>query len=568
MKTAYSFLIAILCAFGTLSAQQADYLTPQPLSKVIGSKLSPVKTSSTTLVPLITWGGDIATIYGKQEGIFQKNGLNVKFFKEDDFRKQVQRCLSGETPYIRGTMGMINAAADAFRNSGTDLVVLVQLTYSTGGDGIAVRKGKNLDNMKTIVVQLYGPHMDYIANLLASKGRLDKVDIKYLRQLMPSDKVGGKAVDPVTVFMDNDKIDAVTAIIPDLLLLTKNGTVGDGGDLSVKGATILTTTKTNRKIIADVYAVRKDYFDANKSKVLAFTKAVMQSEEALRDLLKSKGAKYQKLINESAEILMGSSALTADTEAMLLDCEFVGYNGNVSFFTGKGTTRNFATLKSEIQSSFKKMNIMSGAAPLHHANWDYNTLKSGLKYATAAVAATPLFDKKKTQAAIESKIEAEATSWTTDGTLFVVEINFAANQSSFSASDYAAKFDQALGIAETNSGALITIEGHSDPLAILQAELNLKNGKPNLSQAEINQKKQKAKSLSQQRADAVKTTFFTYCKNKGITLDDSQFYPIGMGIRTPKYNPPTTEAEWNANRRVVFRVKQVEGEAETFTPLK
>ena len=85
---------------------------------------------------------------------------------------------------------------------------------------------------------------------------------------------------------------------------------------------------------------------------------------------------------------------------------------------------------------------------------------------------------------------------------------------------------------------------------------------------EVNQMEQQAKNLSLSRSRTVRTSFLKYCSKKGFKLDESQFVAVGMGINNPKYNPPRTKEEWTANRRVVFRIKQVEAELSEFSPLK
>lgn len=552
-------------------SQNVNYLTPEPLSKIVNTSLKPVKSSSSLKVPLITWGGDVATILADMDGIFKDQGMNVSLFREDDFKKQVQMCLSGETPYIRGTMGMINAASDAFKNSGTELVVIYQLTWSVGGDAMVVRSGKKLNNMKTVALQLYGPHMDYASNLLEKSGRLNHIDFKWLSQLTISNLENGKIVDPVTAFQESSSVDAVMCIIPDALLLTSNGTIGTGSEGSVKGAKILLSTKTSSRIIADVYAVRKDYFDANKDKVQRFVKALMISEEKLSGIMKNKEtnqAKYRQLMSKSADLLLGSSQFTSDAEALLGDCEFVGYNGNKSFFTGVGTTRNFKNLNKEIQKSFKSLGILTTATKVQNAGWDYSVFAGVLRNPTTSSKSKQRFDKKKVAKEVESQIMAEASNWEDDGTIFVVEIYFSPNQSEFSTSKYANDFAKALDIAETNSGALVIIEGHSDPLGILKEKKALREKKAGYkSKAEIGQMEQRAKSLSFERAEQVRDNFLKYCKAKGINIDDSQFIAVGIGTHSPKFNPPRTEDEWAANRRVVFRIKQIEAELDKFTPL-
>jgi outer membrane protein OmpA-like peptidoglycan-associated protein len=279
----------------------------------------------------------------------------------------------------------------------------------------------------------------------------------------------------------------------------------------------LLSTKTASRIISDVYAVRKDYFDAHRSEVQKFVHALMLGEEALRDLVKNKAnqqAKYRQLLAKSADLLLGAPQATADVEALLGDCEYVGHSGNIAFFTGKGTTRNLETLTDEIQRSFTGMGLMISRIPIASAKWDYAALGSGLKYAGTAPA-TPKrkFDPKKVAAKVEKKISVEPTTWEEEGTLFVVEINFEPNQSDFSASRYAGDFQKALEIAQTYSGALIVIEGHSDPLGILKAQQRRERSQV------VEQMKQNAKNLSVVRAHAVRGSFLNFCKQQRLKID-------------------------------------------------
>jgi len=91
---------------------------------------------------------------------------------------------------------------------------------------------------------------------------------------------------------------------------------------------------------------------------------------------------------------------------------------------------------------------------------------------------------------------------------------------------------------------------------------------PRLTAVEIKQMEQQAKNLSLSRARAVRQSFLQFCSRKGIKFDETQFVAVGRGILSPKYSPPKTKEEWAANRRVVFRIKQVEAELTEFTPLK
>lgn len=569
-RMAVTFFLGLFLLFPVCHTQAApgkvEYLEAKPLSKAVTPRLKPVETGS-KMVYIITWGGDVSLVYGVQEGLFREAGLDITLALENDFAKQVQAVLDGKTPYLRGTMGMINAAAEVFKAAGTDLVVIVQLTWSTGGDTMTVRPSIRTPSDlkgKTIALQLYGPHMDYMANILRNAGiRPAQVTLRWLKELtLPTYDTQGTMVDAVSAFAADDKLDAVMAISPDALKLTSNGTVGTGAEGSVKGARMLLSTKTASRIIADVYAVRKDYFDAHRAQVQKFVHTVLRSQEALTELLANKAsqqAKYRQLLAKAADLLLGASQATADVEGMLGDCEFVFHAGNVAFFTGVGTTRTLTTLTEEIQPAFIDMGLMTRRVALPPAGWDYNQLTAGLKHTRAP--ATPKFDPGRAQQAVEKQLAVEPGAWETEGTLFVIEITFDPNQSVFAEDRYANDYQKALQVAQTYGGALVVIEGHSDPLGILQAQQKGERTEV------VDQMRQVAKNLSLARASSVRSSFIQYGKDHGVNVDQTQFIAIGRGIEGPKFSPPRTKEEWAANRRVRFVIKQVEAELTEFKPL-
>ncbi|MEE8523588.1 MAG: ABC transporter substrate-binding protein [Thermoanaerobaculia bacterium] len=575
MRSTFAIILLALLAAVAPVAADVEYLDAKPLQNVVATKARPVSTSGKTQLPLITWGGDVATIHAVEKGFLRDAGIDAELVLENNFPKQVEAVLSGRTPYLRGTMGMIQAAAEVFKREGLELVVVYQLTWSTGGDALVVRAGvKNPKDLKgeTIALQLYGPHMDYVANILNNaRVPLSGVEFNWLKELtLPTYDTGGKVVDPVNAFLEDKKNDAVMCIIPDALNLTSGGTGGTGAAGSVKGAKILLSTKTASRVIADVYAVRSDYLKSNRGEVQKLVHALLKGQEEFAELYAGKAsrrAEFQQLMIKAADLLLGSPQATPDVEALLGDCEFVGHPGNLAFFTGKGTTRNLATLSKEIRSSFAQMGLAKSQVALASAKWDYAELGQGLKNAASVTAtaaakpAAPRFDAKKVAARIEQKIAVEPTTWAEEGTLFQIEINFDPNQSDFAASRYSDDFQKALEISQTYGGSLIVIEGHSDPLGILKAR---QQGEDKVV---VNQMEQQAKNLSLDRSRAVRGSFLDFCKKRKFVVDESQFLAVGLGITTPKFNPPRTKEEWAANRRVVFRIKQIEAELSEFSPL-
>ncbi|MCR4327301.1 MAG: nitrate ABC transporter substrate-binding protein [Nanoarchaeota archaeon] len=568
MKTLIKFssLFLFLFLFAGTGFSQHETLQPKPLT-LSGSK-GQVKSATNFDLPIILWGGDLLTILTQQEGFFSQAGLNISLYREDVLEKQANDVLTGRTPYLRGTLAMVNLATDALLKKGVELEVIYQLTWSAGGDAMVVRPGKNIKNIKKVALQLYGPHMDYAAKLFRDAGRLNDVQFVYYKELtFPTYDSKGKIVDPVTAFLNDKTLDAVMCIIPDALLLTSGGT-GTGKDNSVKGAKILLSTKSASRIIADVYATRKDYKNANPDKVNLFVNALMKGEESLRDLKKSKGAKWTKLLSFSSSMLFDTPTMAAETEGLLGDCEFAGFNGNVSFFTGTGTTRNLKNLNSEIQSSFKSMGLIAGSFSLNSGNLDYNSLASGLKYASVKEE-KPKYNVDKVQKVVENKISSESENWDEEGTLFSFEIYFEPNQVDFNGKEYEKSFKKVIEMAQTYYGALLIIEGHTEPTGIKRAE---DSGTP---KKEVEQMKQVAKNQSLERAEQVKNYVLSYAKKIGLKVDHSQFIPAGLSINSPKFSVEEIKSMkgkdfdrakrmWEENRRVVFRVKQMETESSDF----
>ncbi|MFA5987285.1 MAG: ABC transporter substrate-binding protein [Candidatus Paceibacterota bacterium] len=568
-RTQWFITIAVMILSFGVSFGDVSYLSLDPLSKTVVAKSSPVASQDVINLPLITWGGDIATVYAARKGgEFEAEGLKVNLQTENDFRKQVENFISGKTPFLRGTMGMVNAAVEACEQAGVRLVVVHQMTWSVGGDTIVVRDGDRVRQAKdlrgkTIALQRYGPHMDYLVKILSDAGvKISEVKLKWLRELtLPIGYSDPEIIDPVSAFKADSSLDAVMCIIPDASALTSGGKVGTGSEGSVKGARILLTTKTASRVIADTYAVREDYFQANREQVQKLVHALLLAQEGFANLVKNKAgqqAVYRQIIGEAAKLIIEGDY--ASTEAMIGDCELVGHNGNVAFFTGQGTMRNFQNMTSEIQNWFIDMGLLSKRVDLLCAEWDWNDLAKGLTNVGVAPVVKAQFDNAKLTTAIENKIAAEATSWDQD-ILFDNEINFDPNEREFAEAKYAEDFKKALGFVQTYGGAMLAIEGHSDPLQIL------KDRQAGVDQKAIAQKEQIAKNLSVERARAVRLSFINFCRSHKYTLDETRLVAVGRGIESPKFSPPKTKAEWAANRRVRFLIKNVEAEAAEFTPL-
>ncbi len=566
----HGLLIGLLAMSGALNAAP-HYVEAPPLATVLANTKTGDVATGTVQIPIITWGGDMATVYanGNQARTVRSSALgqeqlDLNLVREDVFSKQVEAYISGKSPYLRGTLGMVNMAADLLsKDPRTKPVIVYQLTWSAGGDALVVKPGigsaKDLRG-KTIALQAYGPHVDYMTKILTDAGlSVNDVKLRWLPDLTGTDNT------PMRAFQQRD-VDAAFVISPDASVLTSGGTVGNGAEDSVKGARILLSTKTANRIIADVYAVRSDYLQRNRKSVEGFVHGLLVGQEKLADLVRSKTSRagdYRTTMTAAAQILLDSAQAVADAEGLYGDAEFVGHTGNVEFLATPSYPRNLSKLTQEIQQSFASIGLVQGKQSLTTASWDYNSLKRGLARADEVEA--PKFNQSQVAAVVARKQQQGTLN---EGELFSFEIFFQPNQNSFSADLYKDSFAKVINLSSTYGGALITIEGHSDPMGYLRDK---KDGKPEVV---LGQVKQAAKNLSLSRAVAVRDSVIAYAKQTGITLDTSQFAVIGHGLSKPRSGfcgdepcAPKNEREWRDNMRVEFRILQVEAESSVFKPL-
>ena len=133
---------------------------------------------------------------------------------------------------------------------------------------------------------------------------------------------------------------------------------------------------------------------------------------------------------------------------------------------------------------------------------------------------------------------------------------------------YGDDFEKVVKLAETYGGAVITVEGHSDPLGYLRKK------KQNATAIVLGRTKQSARNLSISRATEVRNSIVRFAERKGAVLDTSQFAVVGHGIAKPRTGicgsepcAPKNEQEWRSNMRVQFNIIQIEAEADVFKPL-
>ena len=574
-----SILAGIIFSGLQHSALAQSYQKLQKVSEALKSDIRPWRGGSSSLkVPMIAWGGDIQTILANgmskkttSTSHFAKAGLNIELFREDQFLKQLAAYLKAETPFLRGTLGMINSAAEVTNSDpNAEMVIIYQLTWSAGSDVIVVKdtiqKPADLKG-KTIAIQSFGPHIDYLTTVLSS-ANLTPQDItwKWVPDLF---EVDARSFSPAMALTNDSSVDGAMVIMPDAQILTSGGNIGNGAEGSVKGGKILMSTKTADRVIADVYAVRKDFLKKYPDTVNRFVKALIDAEAEARNLSKTKSNRWKELMRKSAALLLDDQNAFNDMEQMYYEADFAGIAGNYQFFVDSNYPRRAAKLNEEIQSAFVSLKLLSSKQSIGLSPIDFESLSSG---GTMEIEVKQHFNPDAVNKLIARR---QSSNGLDKGELFSFEIFFAPNQKIFPPNLYSKEFDKAIELISTYGGALMTLEGHSDPMGYLKKK---KDNEPKII---LERYKKSAQNLSVSRANSVRESLVSYAGGKGVLIDVSQFAVIGHGVmkpNTPTVNydrdgdlalesAPRTKEQWDATRRVVFRILQVEAEEEAFTPL-
>ena len=593
---------ALLCTLGG----QAHAARGKRFADLVGSvKVQPVQTQASYDLPFIVWGGEAATMLANgtakttQPGsIFDKLGLNLRLVPGDDFVGQVRRYLAGQTPFLRGTLRMMGMASEVLgQDPRTQPVVVVQMTWSRGDHAVARAGIDSVTDLrgKTVVLQQGGPHVGMLDDILETAG-LSWDDIKVV---WVDDITGPKG--PAERFKKDRKIDVAFVVTPDMIAtvggLTQTGTGAEG---TVKGARVLVSTAQLTRSIADVYVVRKDYYDAHKAQIAQFAAGFLRGAEEIVALQKNKrDQRYRKLLDFMVSTY-GKQVLPNASEAdgLIADCAFVGHAGNVAFFTDGKNLNGFVPFVDSALRLATSRGYARRRSEILAPQWDWNAPPFTGYLQRMGETSGSRFNAEATLAELE---ELSAGGTMGERTIYSFTISFAPNQTDFSEALYAGQYDQAIRLAGKYGGAPLVIRGHADPAKTLGEMVKagieagvlerrgtagsfhyyikgreLKLGSTRAVVEAINRGQfdrsrthnprevmQAARTLSQNRADAVRQSILTYAARKGLKIDASQVQALGVGIQEPIVPVPRNLGDVKKNTRVEFALVRVSAEAAT-----
>ncbi len=562
-------------------------------------------------LPYITWGGEGATFYAngglktKPGTIFAKQGLNVTLTKGDNFYLQVKNYMSGKTPFLRGTMSMIGQAAELLcRDARTCPQVFVQISFSRGDHCVATQNIRTISDLKgkRIAIQDGGPHPAFLHSILNDAG-LTWNDVKV---------IWTKGLSDPAKLMKKGKADVAFAITPDMLSLIGGADkTGTGSEGTVKGAHMLVSTAERNKSIADVYAVRSDFYKAHPNVVTKLAAGHLKGAEQLVEWRKkwekkNRTSGYKKLLKMTQRIY-GTSVIPVLDEAhgLFMDAKFTHHHDNVDFFTRQNNFHGFAMFNKQVTQIAVDLGLASKRVDLKGSPLKWNSSDFIGYLSETKVHQAPRFNAVAAQKELEKMSESGKLKKKTVHKFYFL---FSPNQDEFSIVEYAETLKKIVELSSSYGGAMMAIIGHADPsmtlINLVKAGMskgtitrNCVGGKFKAHKVRIKSKcvggtfhykfnnrpfdlkatksvvraikagafdgvassnprhsMQSAKNLSHKRAMAFVRAIMAYAKIHNYKLDASQFIAQGMGIREPVIPKPRNTKEAKKNMRVEVRI--------------
>ena len=203
---------------------------PKSFTDTIGPvSIQPVVSGQLTC-PFMSWGSDTAMILAAQKGgIFEKSGVSITLYRQDDFAQQVKDYTSGKTPFLRGTLSSICLASEIVTSdASTKPVIVLFESWSLGDHFIAksltadkktinnLNDFKKLGRKVKIAVQDGGAHVGMLYQILDTAG-MTKNDVEFVW----AKELAGKG-SASEVFAKDATVDACFAITPDMAGLVKH----------------------------------------------------------------------------------------------------------------------------------------------------------------------------------------------------------------------------------------------------------------------------------------------------------------------------------------------------------
>src|SRR5438445_9405424 len=456
-----------------------------------------------------------------QSVFFKKYGFYVHLAIVDDPVKARDLFAAGQSHILWGTLDMIALfAPELVKDSRTVPVVCQQIDWSGGGDGVVSRRDihsindfrSNGGKRKKVVLAQNSPSHYLIMSLLIDAG-IDPGDIDF--------KWASDAPSAAKIFVQDPSYDTFVGWSPDIYNVTDK----------LKGSRLVVTTGTANHLIADVWAVRNDFYRDHPEIVSGLVQGIFDGVDSVRkdpaNAARALAAAFS-LPEADCKNMVGKDGGIAEGDAHLTN-----YRENDKFFLDPFNPANFEVVWNSASTIYKSLGTISTTVPAAKVKAHADLAALSESYKDVRDLSPPTF---KPAALLMMSAEAGAGQILTKAVMISFEPNKYVLNPEYDAT-IPATLDEIGKLAGRFGNAYIIIEGNTDASrkGIVPSDL--------------------VRQLSYDRADAVRKAIMDKYK-----FDPNKFKVVGNGWDNPL--PGSTDpsnAEHNKkNRRVEVKVFPLE----------
>ncbi len=453
---------------------------------------------------------------------FKKYGFFVKLSIVDDPVRARDLFASGHSHVLWGTLDMMALfAPELVKDSRTVPVIAQQIDWSGGGDGIVARgdmrnmndfRMKNGKRRKVVLAQNSPSH--YLVMSLLIDAGIDPAQVDF--------KWAADAPAAAKIFVQDPSFDAFVGWSPDIYTVTDK----------VLGTRLIVTTGSANHLIADVWAVRNDFYRDHPDIVANLVRGIFEGVDMVRKNVPAAAQTLSKAYGipvEDCQSMIGKDGGVAEGDAHLTN-----YRENSNFFLDPMNPSNFEVVWNRASTIYKSLGAID--APVFPAKVKAAGILAKLSEEYKEV--RDLSQATFKPGALFKTAEAETAEILTKSVI----VSFKPNKTALNP-EYDPTIPNVMEeigkLAGTFGNAYIVIEGNTDASrkGVVPADL--------------------VRQLSYDRADSVRKALLIKYK-----FDPNKFKVIGNGWDNPV--PTMTDAsnpEHNKkNRRVEVKVFPLEKE--------
>jgi NitT/TauT family transport system substrate-binding protein len=470
--------------------------------------------------PIIVANGGMAA--NDSSVFYRKYGFYVQLALVDDPVKARDLFASGHSHVLWGTLDMMSLfAPELIRDSRTVPVICQQVDWSNGGDGIVARGDirsindfhmKGGKRRKVVLAQNSPSH--YLIMSLLFDANIDPAEVDF--------KWASDAPAAAKIFVQDKSFDAFVGWSPDIYTVSGE----------VTGTRLVVTTGSANHLIADVWAVRNDFFRDHPDIVANIARGIFEGMDMVRkdttNAARLLSAAYKLPVEDCANMIGKDGGIIEG------DAHLTNYRENGNFFLDPFNPSNFEIVWNRASTVYKSLGAIAVPVPAAKVKAAAVLAKMSEEYKEIRDLSQPTFKP----GALFKNAEAEAGQILTKSVIITFEPNRAVLNPDYDAS-IPTVLDEIGKLSGTFGNAYIVIEGNTDASrkGVVPPDL--------------------VRQLSYDRADSVRKSIIDKYK-----FDPNKFKVLGNGWDNPV--PGMTDAsnpEHNKkNRRVEIKVFPLEKE--------